>query len=124
MVWPPAWGGSPMPRDHQRFEPGDAWEPDDDERPDAEKFGAEPFPMLDLQAMLRLPKPRFRIANVLPETGLAILFGQSGSKKSFIAIDWGCHIAHGMDWHCQSTRQCGVLYVAGEDGYGVASQRV
>jgi hypothetical protein len=111
-----------MPRDQHKFEPEDAWEPDN--RPDTEKYGAEPFPMLDLSAMLRLPKPRFRIAGVLPEKGLGIVFGRSGAKKSFAAVDWSCHVAHAMDWHGHKTRQCGVLYIAGEDGYGIGAQRI
>src|SRR4051812_2173382 len=83
-----------------------------------------PFPFLSLPEMFGLPKPTWRIKKVLPEKGIAILFGASGAKKSFAAVDWCCHIAHGMDWQGHRVKQTGVIYVASEDASGITSQRI
>src|SRR4051794_30170970 len=84
----------------------------------------EPFPTLDLKAMLALPTPRYLVRNLLPETGLALIFGASNTFKSFIAIDLCCHIAHGLEWCGQRVQQGAVLYIAGEGGHGVARLRI
>jgi hypothetical protein len=39
----------------------------------------------------------FVIKGLLPECSLASICGPSGSYKSFLALDWACHIASGMD---------------------------
>jgi hypothetical protein len=94
------------------------------EPPNEDRFGAEPFPTLDLKAMLTLPAPRWLIRNLLPETGLALIFGESNTFKSFVAIDLCCHIAHGLDWCGNRVEQGAVLYLAGEGGHGVARLRI
>ena len=80
--------------------------------------------MLDLRAMLELPAPRWLVRNLLPETGLALIFGESNTFKSFVAIDVACHIAHGLHWCGNQVDQGAVLYLAGEGGYGVARLRI
>ena len=41
-----------------------------------------------------------------------MLFGGSGSFKSFIALDAGLHIAHGLPWMGRRTKQGQVVYLA------------
>lgn len=65
----------------------------------------------------------FVIKGLLPECSLASICGPSGSYKSFLALDWACHIASGMDWDGHKVNQGSALYVAAEGGYGV-TQRV
>jgi hypothetical protein len=65
----------------------------------------------------------FVIKGLIPERSFASIYGPSGSFKSFLALDWACHIATGMDWDGHKVKQGSVLYVAGEGGFGV-TQRV
>jgi hypothetical protein len=74
----------------------------------------------DLAAM---PPIRWRARGVLPEQGLAAIYGPSGSGKSFLVLDALGAIASGREWFGHRTRQCAVAYVALEGEAGVA-QRV
>jgi len=65
----------------------------------------------------------FVIKGLIPECSFASIYGPSGSFKSFLALDWACHIATGKDWDGHKVKQGAVLYVAGEGGFGV-TQRV
>ncbi|MEL7303980.1 MAG: AAA family ATPase, partial [Pseudomonadota bacterium] len=57
------------------------------------------------------------IEDVLPERGLAVLFGAPGSRKTFSAIDLGLHIASGLpDWRGHRVERRGVIYLALEGG--------
>jgi hypothetical protein len=74
----------------------------------------------DLAAM---PPNRWRVRGVLPEQGLAAVFGPSGSGKSFLVLDMLGAIAEGREWFGHRTRQCPVAYIALEGEAGIA-QRV
>ena len=65
----------------------------------------------------------FVIKGLIPECSFASIYGPSGSYKSFLALDWACHIATGKDWDGHKVKQGAVLYVAGEGGFGV-TQRI
>ncbi len=65
----------------------------------------------------------FVIKGLIPECSFASIYGPSGSFKSFLALDWACHIAAGKDWDGHKVNQGSVLYIAGEGGFGV-TQRV
>lgn len=61
----------------------------------------------------------WRIKGVLPQYGVAAIYGPSGSGKSFLALDAAITIAEGGTWFGKKTRQSNVVYVAleGEAGY-------
>ena len=59
----------------------------------------------------------FVIKGLLPEQSFVSMYGPSGSFKSFLALDWACHIASGIDWDQHKVIQGAVLYVAGEGGW-------
>ena len=65
----------------------------------------------------------FVMKGLIPECSFASIYGPSGSFKSFLALDWACHIATGKDWDGHKVKQGAVLYVAGEGGFGV-TQRI
>jgi KaiC/GvpD/RAD55 family RecA-like ATPase len=54
---------------------------------------------------------------------LAVLYGESGSGKSFLAFDFGAHFALGREWLGHAVAGGGVLYIAAE-GRGGWSNRV
>lgn len=69
------------------------------------------------------PAPKWIIKGVLPEADLGVIYGQSGSGKSFAILDMMLSICRGEPWRGLKVRQGRVLYVAAEGGGGV-SQRL
>ena len=62
---------------------------------------------------------KWLVKHFVPSESLGILFGASGTFKSFIAIDLALHIAHGLPWLGQKTRQGPVIIIAAEGGTGL-----
>ena len=65
------------------------------------------------------------VKNVLPQTELGVIYGESGSGKSFFALDLLGAIARGVDWRGHKTLQglrCG--YVAAEGAAGFRKRLV
>lgn len=58
------------------------------------------------------------IKGVLPKAGLAVVYGASGSGKSFAVLDMGMAIARGIPWRGKRTKQGRVAYVAAEGADG------
>src|SRR5690606_27852522 len=76
----------------------------------------------DLEAM---PAIRWRIKGVLPERGLAQVYGASKSGKSFLTLDMACAIAGGdSEWFGYRVNQSPVVYLAaeGEAGFKLRTQ--
>jgi AAA domain-containing protein len=48
-----------------------------------------------------------------------VLYGDSQTYKSFIALDIGLHVAAGWDWWGRTVEQCAVVYIAAEGAKGV-----
>jgi hypothetical protein len=53
---------------------------------------------------------------------MSIIYGDSNTGKSFLAIDLALHIALGWEWQGKRIRRGGVLYVAGEGASGVQNR--
>ena len=81
------------------------------------------YRVLTAEDLAAMPPIRWRIRGVLPEQGLAAVYGPSGSGKSFLVLDMLGAIAEGREWFGHRTRQCAVTYVALEGEAGIA-QRV
>ena len=63
--------------------------------------------------------PQWTVRKWLPASSMAVLFGEPGCGKSFLAVDWCCHVATGLDWNGNRVKQGAVLYIAGEGHYGL-----
>ena len=63
---------------------------------------------------------RWLVKGLVPEDSMGMIFGASGTYKSFIAIDMALHIAHGMNWAGLRTKQGPVAYIAAEGGAGIS----
>ena len=55
---------------------------------------------------------------MLPE-GLGFLNGDPATGKSFLALDWCCHIACGIPWRGNPVKQGGIVVIAGEGHFGL-----
>ena len=80
------------------------------------------FKLLTDDDLAKLPPQQWRVKKVLPETGLAAVFGASGSGKSFAVIDLTQSIAAGRDWFGYKSKPCNVLYCALEGEGGIAGR--
>lgn len=62
---------------------------------------------------------KWTVKHVVPAASVGMLFGGSGTFKSFIALDAALHVAHGLPWMGRRTLQGPVLYIAAEGGAGL-----
>lgn len=65
------------------------------------------------------------IPGFVPAEGVGILYGLSGSYKTFIALDWALCLAHGVpgQWNAPPIKHT-VLFLAGESSYALRKERV
>ncbi len=59
------------------------------------------------------------IKPIIPSTELGEMFGASGSRKTFMALDIGTCVHNGIDWHGHEVTKGSVLYICGEGVNGV-----
>lgn len=64
--------------------------------------------------------PAWLIRGFLERDSLALVFGDPGVGKSFLALDWACHIATAREWLGQRVAGGPVIYVPGEGHNGIA----
>lgn len=59
------------------------------------------------------------VKRVIPADSMGMIFGASGTFKSFIALDMALHVAHGLPWLGRKTKKGPVIYIAAEGGAGL-----
>ncbi|SEN42693.1 Primase C terminal 2 (PriCT-2) [Paracoccus alcaliphilus] len=93
-----------------------------DRAPDVED-GEDVYPVQRISDIITRPSPVFLVKEFLPKEGVGILFGPSGSKKSFMAFDLAMSIVHEFkEWHGRRIKPAGdgsVIYIAGEGSSGL-----
>ena len=80
------------------------------------------FPITGIGDFIKRPHPSWLIKGVLPKADLVVLYGESGSGKSFIVTDIALAMARGVAWRGLRTRASRVLYVVAEGGGGYVSR--
>jgi len=85
---------------------------------DAEPATPMRFPVLTASEFANRPAPKWIIKHVLPEAELVVLYGASGSGKTFMALDMAGAIARGLPWRGKKTKQGRVVYIAAEGAGG------
>ena len=73
--------------------------------------------------LLQLSDPEWLIGRLFPRESLVVLYGPAGHGKSFVALDWACHVAAGQSWQTRPVAQGPVVYIAAE-GRGGLPQRL
>jgi len=61
---------------------------------------------------------RWLIKNVLPHSEMGVVFGDSGSGKTFMVLDMCGAIAQGVPWRSHKTTKSRVVYIAAEGAGG------
>jgi len=67
--------------------------------------------------------PEWIVDQILPEGAFSVLYGPSGSYKTFLALDMALSVACGVEWRGVAVRPMPVAYVAGE-GVGGLYKRI
>lgn len=71
-------------------------------------------------ALDRIASQQWLIYQVLPVDGFGVVYGPSGSYKSFVGMDMSACVASGMKWHGNDTDSPGhVIYVGAEGATGL-----
>jgi hypothetical protein len=65
---------------------------------------------------------RWLVKGMLPKGSIGLLFGASGSYKTFLALDLGLSVALGIDWVGRPTKKGTVFYIAGEGGSSIVNR--
>lgn len=62
---------------------------------------------------------RWCVKHVIPANAVGMVFGGSGTFKSFLVLDAALHIAHGLPWMGRRTTAGPVMYIAAEGEAGM-----
>lgn len=87
------------------------------------KGESEGFHIVHGDEIENLPEPEWLIEDVLVRGSLAVLYGASGSYKSFLSLDMGGAVSTGVGWHGHEVHQGNVVYIAAE-GVGDLGVRI
>lgn len=82
------------------------------------------FQVIPAHEFMMRPPPAWIVKGVIPKAELVVLFGESGSGKSFVALDIAAAIARGLDWRGHRTRPGRVVYIAAEGAGGFRNRMV
>ena len=93
----------------------------------AEAKYAEERPAINVEGLIMTPEQviertqsqRWLVRNLVASNSVGMVFGASGTFKSFIALDLALHVAGGMPFAKQDVLQGPVIYVAAEGGAGI-----
>jgi len=67
---------------------------------------------------IEIRPPDWLLRGAIERDAFALIFGDPGCGKSFLAIDWACRVATGTPWRGYDVKAGPVVYVAGEGQQG------
>ncbi len=85
----------------------------------AKAQATNPWQIYQMAALGNRPRPPWIIRDVLPHAETGMIYGPSGSGKSFFTLDMAASIARGIPWREKRVTQGRVLYVAAEGAAAV-----
>jgi hypothetical protein len=63
---------------------------------------------------LKLTPMSYLVKNLIPEESTGQIYGDTGTWKTFYALDLACSVGTGKEFHGLKTKQAPVIYIAGE----------
>lgn len=106
----------------QQGEPGQQGAAPDEAKGQADKPNR--FEVVSAAEFTSRPAPSWIVKGVLPRAELVVLFGESGSGKSFIALDIAAAIDRGIAWRGRRVKQGRVVYICAEGAGGFRNRLV
>lgn len=89
----------------------------------ADPNGEQRHRLISAAELIDRPALQWSIKGLLPAKGLATIYGQSGSGKTFVAMDMACAIASGHpQWFGFKVKSAPVAYVALEGSAGLTQR--
>ena len=70
--------------------------------------------LFTLKELEDMPLPEWLVTDLLIENTFAVLVGEPGVGKSFLALDWAMSICHAKDWQGKGTKYGPVAYIVAE----------
>lgn len=77
------------------------------------------FAVIPASEFAQRPSPAWIVKGLLPDADVGVIYGASGSGKSFIVVDVMMHVAQGIEWRGRRVKPGRVLYIVAEGGGGV-----
>ena len=83
---------------------------------------ARHFRLLMDKDLDRLPRLRWLVKWIIPDSGIGAIYGDSGTFKSFLTLDLLAHISHGKEWFEQRVTAAPAVYVPFEGQGGIPNR--
>jgi AAA domain len=80
------------------------------------------FSFKSIAEILAMSSEEFLIQHLVPRQGFGVLYGASGSLKSFVALDMSVAIALGRPWGGRDVKQGAAFYIAAEGASGLSKR--
>lgn len=85
---------------------------------------ANRFPVVQMNDFMTRPQPKWIVKGIVPRAELMVIFGESGSGKTFAALDLVMCIARGEPWRAFKSESGKVVYIAAEGAGGFRNRLV
>lgn len=72
------------------------------------------FRVLTIEELMQEPDLEWQVPDLVPRRGMGLVFGESGTGKTFLVLDLALSIASGLPFLGRDVKQGRVVYVAGE----------
>lgn len=86
------------------------------------RSSANRFELLNPDQLEALPDLTWLIQDILPKPCLAVLYGDSGCGKTFVALSMALSVVSGDEWLGRPSEAADVLYIAAEGVLGLKSR--
>src|SRR5258705_13903814 len=80
------------------------------------------FRLLSRAQLTALPDVRWLVEGLLPERGVALLYGDRGIGKTFVSLALGGAVATGLSLFNRACEKGSVVYLAGEGEFGIRTR--
>jgi KaiC/GvpD/RAD55 family RecA-like ATPase len=86
------------------------------------KTGLNKLPYETMAETAEKPDLEFLIEGLIPEKGVAMIFGASSVGKSFVTLSLALHLAYGVPWNGVKQEPKNILYVVAEGSAGMKAR--
>ena len=83
---------------------------------------SDPLPLEWFEDITPVLSGQWLIKQLIPATGIVVMYGHPGSGKTFLALDIAFHVALGADWFDKRVTQGCVIYVGAEGLAGLRNR--